>query len=208
MKLPKKPKPDRHPAVIDTLGAATTKNASTARTSAHAGQARRAVRRISRPPNKIAVPLGILGAALAAAGVFGFTDATTDTSTQPVGTAETAVPSSTGPSPGGCRAEPGDQSTGEAAIRAFEHAYYVTRSGVEARKMAAPSSSVMPAEALQPVIDAIPAATTYCLQTTSIGADAYIVVLTENRPGQQPQKWTQTVTTTQIDGRWYVDQFQ
>ncbi|WP_280470649.1 hypothetical protein [Nocardia farcinica] len=204
MKIPKKPsRPPRHPAVIDTTGAGPRPTPSTAVATKTPAPAR------TLPIKKLAAGAALLAVAAAAALLRPDEPTTGDSVPTAAPPATTSEPAAASSAPaGGCRAERGDQNSGEGVIRAFEYAYYVTRSAAEARSLAAPTSSVMPADALQPVIDAVPPGTTYCLQLTPIGANAYVTVLSEIRPGQQPQRWTQTVTTTQIDGRWYVDQFQ
>ncbi|WP_225730956.1 MULTISPECIES: hypothetical protein [unclassified Nocardia] len=126
-----------------------------------------------------------------------------------------AAPSATTPAPAkattgtdGCRAERGDQKSGAGVIAAFQYAYYVTRSGEAARKLATPTSSVQPAEALQGFIDAVPPGTTYCLRIVALAEDVYTTVLSELRPGQQPAQFAQTVTTRKIGDNWFVDVFK
>ncbi|MEU6562545.1 hypothetical protein [Nocardia nova] len=197
--LNNRPRPPRHPAVIDTFGAdpaSTPRRHNEAHARSHA----------RRPGMKTAAALtAIVSIALTVWAVQ--QPQAHHPAADPVTTAH--PPTSAGTTePDECRADPGDQDSGEGVVKAFEFAYYVTRSADQARKLAAPTSSVQAADALQAVINDLPPGTTYCLHTTAIAADVYLVVLSERRPGQQVQQWTQTVTTKQLDGRWYVDVFK
>ncbi|MFI6166785.1 hypothetical protein ACIBCN_08350 [Nocardia sp. NPDC051052] len=99
--------------------------------------------------------------------------------------------------------DPGGFDSGPGAIFAFQHAYYVARSGEEARAATTPDASVEPADAIQRGIDAVPAGTTYCVAITpGAFAGQYMVVVTENRPGRTPVTYNpQLVTTTKDEGR-------
>lgn len=105
-----------------------------------------------------------------------------------------------------CRADRGDQNSGAGVIAAWNHAYYVQRSGAAARALATPNSSVVPAEQLQPFIDGLPVGTNYCVRTKALSTDVYLVDLSEMRP-EGAVRITQTVTTKKIDGKWFVDVF-
>ncbi|QHG85577.1 hypothetical protein D1O33_24615 (plasmid) [Rhodococcus rhodochrous] len=105
-----------------------------------------------------------------------------------------------------CRADRGDQRSGAGVIAAWNYTYYVRRDAIAARALATPNSSVVPAEQLQPFIDAIPVGTNYCVRTKALSPDVYLVDLSELRP-DGVHRITQTVTTAQIDGKWFVDVF-
>ncbi|WP_209448958.1 hypothetical protein [Rhodococcus qingshengii] len=107
--------------------------------------------------------------------------------------------------PGACRTDPGDQKSGPGVIAAFEYAYYITRSGAAVRALTTPDTSLPPAETIQAGIDTVPTGTTHCVRITPITTDVYSVALAEMRPGQAPAQFPQTITTTNIDGRWFVD---
>ncbi|MEU7764791.1 hypothetical protein AB0B25_06675 [Nocardia sp. NPDC049190] len=95
----------------------------------------------------------------------------------------------------------GGFDSGPAAIFAFQHAYYVTRSGEQARAAATATAAVPTADAIQQGIDSIPAGTTHCLAITP-GAfvGQYVVVITEHRPGHDPLAYNPQIVTTTTDG--------
>ena len=128
------------------------------------------------------------------------------------GTSETAptlditppAPAAAETDPTACRTDPGDQKSGPGVIAAFEHAYYVTRSGTavhsppptppcQRRRRSNPEST--PSQQEPP---------TACASHRS-------------RPGPTPSlspKWVpasrphsspQTITAKELDGRWFVD---
>ncbi|NRI64845.1 hypothetical protein FEZ60_04730 [Rhodococcus sp. MS16] len=107
--------------------------------------------------------------------------------------------------PTACRTDQGDQKTGAGVIAAFEHAYYITRSSDVVRALATPDTSLPVAEKIQVGIDSVPVGTTHCVRITPITAGVYSVVLAEMRPGTAPEQYPQTITTKNIDGRWFVD---
>lgn len=224
MKLGKKT--SRHPAVVDLLGGApTTTPPSGAATSAPlGGQADPAARLWMDRYLKGAIAvfaslaaLVVLGAAVGNAlrggdEPTGAAAATTTESSDdglPVldlpepTTATTAASSEVDDE---CRADRGDQNSGAGVIAAWNHAYYVQRNAAAARALATPNSSVVPADQLQPFIDAVPVGTNYCLRTKALSEDVYLVDLSELRP-EGAQRITQTVTTKKIDGKWFVDVF-
>ena len=107
--------------------------------------------------------------------------------------------------PTACRTDPGDQKSGPGVIAAFEHAYYVTRSGTAVRALTTPDTSLPANEKIQAGIDTVPTGTTHCVRVTPISAGIYSVALTETRPGQPPAQFPQTITAKELDGRWFVD---
>ncbi|GAJ84649.1 hypothetical protein NBRGN_078_00110 [Nocardia brasiliensis NBRC 14402] len=97
--------------------------------------------------------------------------------------------------------DPGGFDSGPAAIFAFQHAYYVARSGAEVRAATTPDAAVESAEAIQRGIDTIPVGTTYCVAITpGAFAGQYMVVVTENRPGRTPVTYNPQLVTTTKDG--------
>ncbi|PXX59187.1 hypothetical protein DFR70_112104 [Nocardia tenerifensis] len=167
----------------------------------------------NRSPRRWLIPvLGAIGvAAVAAAAAFVFFRG----DSEPATAATTSTPHTADPAAGAvpCTSErvgnrikgnePGGFDSGPAAIFAFQHAYYVARSGDEARAATTPDAAVEPADAIQRGIDSVPAGTTYCVAITpGAFAGQYMVVVTENRPGRPPVTYNpQLVTTTKDDGR-------
>ncbi|SED92750.1 hypothetical protein SAMN04490239_9305 [Rhodococcus koreensis] len=227
-------KSTRHPAVIDTLGAAPTTTATPGRRSTASAGGRADLTAPAQHPTppkrarKVALRGGkktVVGAvAIAAAGAVGWSVLQPDESapTTPAAPSAAALDELVTPTPtqapeatqsptaasnvgDACRTDRGDQKSGEGVIAAFEHAYYVTRSGQAARALAAPDSPLPAPEKIQAGIDTVPIGTNYCLRTITISGGHYSVVLSEMRPGQPATQFTQTITTKQIDGRWFVD---
>ncbi|MEV0292491.1 hypothetical protein [Nocardia sp. NPDC050710] len=99
-------------------------------------------------------------------------------------------------------ADPGGTESGPDAVLAFQYAYYVERSGEQARAIVAPDAAISPAEVIQRGIDSIPAGTTHCVRVLTIADNKYSVEVTEYRPGGVPATYNkQTVTTAVIGGR-------
>ncbi|MDO3648454.1 hypothetical protein [Nocardia mangyaensis] len=81
----------------------------------------------------------------------------------------------------------GGTDSGIAAILAFQHAYYVARSGDEARTLVASNAALPSGAAIQAGIDTIPVGTTHCLEIAPGPADGqYLVTITEFRPDAVP----------------------
>ncbi|WP_051182258.1 hypothetical protein [Nocardia vinacea] len=101
--------------------------------------------------------------------------------------------------------DPGGTSDGPSAILAFERAYYVQRSGFAARGVVANDANVPAADQIQRGINQVPIGTLYCVQITRAGSDAgeahWEVRLTQQRPGEQPQTFTQIITTRTAGNR-------
>ncbi|WP_158171271.1 hypothetical protein [Rhodococcus sp. JT-3] len=130
----------------------------------------------------------------------------TDTSeTAPTLDVTPPAPAAAETDPTACRTDPGDQKSGAGVIAAFEHAYYVTRSGTAVRELTTPDTSLPSKEKIQAGIDTVPTGTTHCVRITPISAGIYSVALTEMRPGQPPSQFPQTITAKEFDGRWFVD---
>ena len=100
---------------------------------------------------------------------------------------------------------PGGQQDGPSAILAFDHAYYVLRSGEQARAVVAPdATTVSSAQVIQAAIDsAIPPGTEHCLAIVAdpIEVERYWVTLTERRPDSAQETYQQIVTTADQGGR-------
>jgi hypothetical protein len=98
----------------------------------------------------------------------------------------------------------GGADSGPAAIFAFQYAYYVARSGDQARTVVAANASVSNGSAIQQGIDSIPVGTTHCV---SIAPGAfvgqYLVQVTEYRPNitQSIVYNPQVVTTARVGNK-------
>ncbi|MDI9979358.1 hypothetical protein [Rhodococcus sp. IEGM 1307] len=225
----------RHPAVLDLLGSPSTiDHPPGARTMAPGGPATPPPPPRSplpfprgRRPGRKAVA-GIAAVAVVVAGGVAISHlrsgdsesaspAATTTPTAAVAVDENGLPILNLPEPeqtekttasdGDCRADRGDQKSGAGVIAAFNHAYYSLRNGEAARGLATSTSSVLPGPELQKVIDAVPIGTNYCLRTVELSDGVYLVDLSVMQPAQPAKRGTQTVTTQEVDGKWYVDVF-
>ncbi|MFF0491270.1 hypothetical protein ACFYTQ_19790 [Nocardia sp. NPDC004068] len=98
--------------------------------------------------------------------------------------------------------DPGGTGSGPDTILAFERAYYVQRSGFAARAVVADDAKVRTAEEIQRGINQIPVGTRYCVQITRAGDEGqWEVRLTQQKPDEQPQTFTQIITTKTIANR-------
>ena len=217
----------RHPAVVDLLGGAPTPSPGATPDAVAPGDARngalvapavtpqaRSERHTPQRTRIAAAVVGVASAVIAGViwGVAGGDSQNAAAATQ-VESADTPILElSDAPAApvsdldDECRADRGDQRSGAGVIAAWNYAYYVRRDAIAARALATPNSSVVPAEQLQPFIDDIPVGTNYCVRTKALSPDVYLVDLSELRP-DGVQRITQTVTTAQIDGKWFVDVF-
>lgn len=99
---------------------------------------------------------------------------------------------------------PGDTSSAPAVILAFEHAYYVQRSGAAARALVTTDSPMPAAAAIQSGIDQVPTGTRYCVDIAPAAAGGgaiWNVTLTEQWPGETASTWHQSITTSRIGTR-------
>ncbi|MGW5382829.1 hypothetical protein [Nocardia sp. NPDC003963] len=124
----------------------------------------------------------------------------------------TAGSTGTDPTAAACPAEqtaqvvsgagPGGTTSGPEAILRFQYAYYVQRSGAEARAAVAPDAPVSAPEIIQAGIDSVAPGTAHCVRIVTVADGRYTVEVTEFRPGGEPATYSrQTVTTAVIDGR-------
>lgn len=214
----------RHPAVIDLLGE-TLQRAAADTTATGTGPTpptapKRPRKRDSRLPRLRYVAALIVVVALLGWFVLRLLSGSDESAQERIAdetdTSETAptlditppTPASaptTKTDPTACRTDPGDQKSGPGVIAAFEHAYYVTRSGTAVRELTTPDTSLPSKEKIQAGIDTVPTGTTHCVRITPISAGIYSVALTEMRPGQPPAQFPQTITAKELDGRWFVD---
>ncbi|MFD4356588.1 hypothetical protein ACFWPX_28830 [Nocardia sp. NPDC058518] len=97
-------------------------------------------------------------------------------------------------------AESGGTGSGPDAVLAFQYAYYVTRSGEQARAVVTPDADVSPAAVIQRGIDTIPVGTTHCVRITTVAADRFTVEVTEFRPAGAPATYTKQSVRTALVG--------
>lgn len=97
-------------------------------------------------------------------------------------------------------AEAGGTDSGPDAVLAFQYAYYVTRSGAQARAVVTPGADVSPAAVIQRGIDTIPVGTTHCVRITTVAADRFTVEVTEFRPAGAPATYTKQSVRTALVG--------
>ncbi|MFD0366334.1 hypothetical protein ACFQZZ_33295 [Nocardia sp. GCM10030253] len=94
----------------------------------------------------------------------------------------------------------GGTTDGPSAILAFEHAYYVRRSGSAVREIV-DGTTIPTAEQIQAGIAAVPADTAYCVSISPAADGRWLVELAEQWPGEPVQSYRQVVTTAERDGR-------
>ena len=97
----------------------------------------------------------------------------------------------------------GGTTSGPAAIKAFEYAYFVDRSGAKAREVVAPLARVPSAQEIQGGIDTgLAPGTGYCLRITDRTGGLWGVELTMLPPaGAEPEVLRQLISTAVVDGR-------
>ncbi|MFD3702417.1 hypothetical protein ACFWUP_04665 [Nocardia sp. NPDC058658] len=129
------------------------------------------------------------------------------------------VPSSVSPVTAACPTEQfgtmirgngeGGTESGIAAILAFQHAYYVARSGDQARTLVASDAAAPSAAAIQAGIDSTPVGTTHCVEITPGAFEGqYLVKITAFRPDSAPSTYTpQLVGTAEIGNKTLITSF-
>lgn len=103
----------------------------------------------------------------------------------------------------------GGTESGVAAILAFQYAYYVARSGDQARTLVASDAVAPSAAAIQAGIDSTPVGTTHCVEITpGAFADQYLVKVTAFRPDSAPSTYTpQLVGTAEVGNKTLITSF-
>lgn len=129
------------------------------------------------------------------------------------------VPSSASPVTAACPTEQigamvrgngaGGTESGIAAILAFQHAYYVARSGDQARTLLTSDAVAPSAAAIQAGIDSTPVGTTHCVEITpGAFAGQYLVKITAFRPDSAPSTYTpQLVGTAEVGKKTLITSF-
>ncbi|MBT0568602.1 hypothetical protein [Williamsia sp. CHRR-6] len=101
----------------------------------------------------------------------------------------------------------GDYSSGPGVIKKYDYAFYVTRSGDQARDTGAPTANMGTPQAIQTTIDQTPTGTRHCLRIVDSGSGLFDVTLTETPPGGgTPTIYQQRFQTTVIGGRTLIAQ--
>ncbi|MFC8045930.1 hypothetical protein [Nocardia sp. NPDC057353] len=95
----------------------------------------------------------------------------------------------------------GSTETGPEAVLAFQHAYYVTRSGTAARAVTTPDAAVSSVEVIDAGIASVPPNTQHCVLITQMADGRFDVVITEARPDGAVRTYRQFVTVTVWEGR-------
>ncbi len=88
----------------------------------------------------------------------------------------------------------GSTESGPDAILAFQHAYYVTRSGTAARAVTAPGAWVSPATVIDVGIATVPVGTRHCVEIVPQPSGAFFVTVTETRLDRSTRIYRQFVT--------------
>ncbi|MGX1776511.1 MULTISPECIES: hypothetical protein [Nocardia] len=106
----------------------------------------------------------------------------------------------------GCQPTRGDQlvrgngsgstASGPDVILAFQYAYYVARSGSDARAVTTPDAAVPPVSVIDAGIRSVPAGTQHCVMITPMADGRFDVVITEVRPDAAVRTYRQFVTVT------------
>lgn len=94
----------------------------------------------------------------------------------------------------------GSSANGPETILAFQHAYYVARSGTRARALTTQDAAVPTAEVIDAGIASIPAGTQHCVLITPLADGRFDVVISEMRPDAPVRTYRQFVTVTARDG--------
>ncbi|WP_156371167.1 hypothetical protein [Nocardia arizonensis] len=94
----------------------------------------------------------------------------------------------------------GSTANGPDVILAFQHAYYVSRSGTAARTLTTADAAVPTAEVIGAGIASVPAGTQHCVLITPLADGRFDVVITEARPDAAVRTYRQFVTVTETGG--------
>lgn len=134
-----------------------------------------------------------------------------DTAAAPPTTSAPAIsttPSTSAAAGPDCSMPAGDQNSGEGVIAAFEHAYYVQRSGEAAHALVSPTAPSSAPFTIVANLDAgiatVAEGTTYCLDVDSLRPGVFTLALTESSPGGPGAQYRQRITTTEVDGRYVI----
>ncbi|MDJ0396165.1 hypothetical protein QMK17_22870 [Rhodococcus sp. G-MC3] len=162
--------------------------------------------RLRRPRLLFAViaAVALLTGALVAA-LSGSDSSTTESAGTPPTTTLSATATTAATAGPDCSMPRGDQDSGTGAIAAFEHAYYVQRSGAAAHALISPEAPSTAPFTVVANLDAgiatVAADTTYCLDIDPLRPGVFTLTLTEGGPAGPGVQYRQRITTTEVDGR-------
>ena len=88
----------------------------------------------------------------------------------------------------------GSNANGPEVILAFQHAYYVSRSGERARMLTTPDAGLPTAEVIGAGAASVPPGTQHCVLITPLADGRFDVVITESRPDSVVRTYRQFVT--------------
>ncbi|MCM6772082.1 hypothetical protein NDR87_02680 [Nocardia sp. CDC159] len=95
----------------------------------------------------------------------------------------------------------GSTTSGPDVILAFQHAYYIARSGTLARAVTTPDAWVSPPQVIDLGIATIPRGTLHCVQITPLLDGRFDVQVAESRPDRSARTYRQLVTVADRDGK-------
>ncbi|WP_231390409.1 hypothetical protein [Nocardia sp. CNY236] len=98
----------------------------------------------------------------------------------------------------------GSVESGPDVILAFQHAYYVARSGTLARALTTADAALPPAAVIDEGIASIPAGTQHCVLITQMLDGRHDVWITEQRPGATNYTYRQFVTVATKAGKFTI----
>ncbi|WP_235581820.1 hypothetical protein [Rhodococcus sp. Leaf278] len=164
--------------------------------------------RLPRSRRRAFAALGaVVCAAVAAAVLLSGGDSEPDTTASDTIVASSVAPTTVAAGPD-CSMPTGDQNSGPGVIAAFEHAYYVQRSGAVAHALVSPNAPASAPFTVEANLDAgiatVPAGTTYCLDIDPLRTGSYTLILTESGPNGPGTQYRQRITTDQVDGRYVI----
>ncbi|MFX0576010.1 hypothetical protein [Nocardia nepalensis] len=94
----------------------------------------------------------------------------------------------------------GSTASGPDVILAFQYAYYVSRSGSDARALTSPEAGVSAVQLIDAGIKSIPLGTQHCVLITSMLDGRFDVVITEIRPDSTVRTYRQFVSVAPREG--------
>lgn len=91
----------------------------------------------------------------------------------------------------------GSRDSGPDVVLAFQYAYYVTRSGADARAVTTSDASVSSEAVIDAGIASVPSGTGHCVLILPLPDGRFDVVITESRAGEPARTYRQVVSVTE-----------